>query len=122
MKSISDEGKEDKRYPLQDFPEDIMARSGSDISQEDWLANGAQQRLKGDNDNSSYRMGELDEVIGDLHHIENTEIGLIALIGKVPVLLPEGLAGKLGGLVGKRIGILRYEGYHMRCLDGEKHA
>ena len=70
----------------------------------------------------AYRMAELDEVIGDLHSIERTEVGLLALIGQVSVLLPGELAGKLSGLVGKRIGILRYEGYHVRCLDGEKHA
>jgi hypothetical protein len=75
------------------------------------------------NTNELYRMVEFDEVLGDLHDIEETERGLIALISKVPVLLPEELAGKLQGLVGKRIGILRLNGYHIRCLDKEEvHA
>jgi hypothetical protein len=64
-----------------------------------------------------YRLSELEEVLGDLDSVENTEIGLVALISKISVLLPEELAGKLQGLVGKRIGILRLDGYHVRCLD-----
>ena len=71
----------------------------------------------------TYRLSELEEVHGELHGIEITEIGLIALIGKIKVLLPEELFGKLQGLVGKRIGILRLDGYHIRCLDKEEvHA
>jgi len=35
------------------------------------------------------------------------------------VLLPEELAGKLQAFVGKRIGILRLDGYHVRCFDKE---
>jgi hypothetical protein len=35
------------------------------------------------------------------------------------VLLPEELAEKLQALVGKRIGILRLDGYHVRCFDEE---
>jgi hypothetical protein len=44
------------------------------------------------------RLLELEEVLGDLRSIEITEIGLIAVIGKVSVLLPEELAGRLQGL------------------------
>ena len=65
------------------------------------------------------RLSELEEVLGELLSVENTEIGLIAVIGKVSVLLPEELAGSLQGLVGKRIGILRLDGYHLRCFDKE---
>ena len=65
------------------------------------------------------RLSELEEVLGELHSVENTEIGLIAVIGKVSVLLPEELAGKLRGMVGRRIGILRLDGYHVRCFDKE---
>ena len=64
-----------------------------------------------------YRMAELDEVFGPLHRIQETEYGVVAFIGKVSVLLPKELAWKLQGLVGKRTGILRLSGYHVRCLD-----
>jgi hypothetical protein len=67
----------------------------------------------------AYRLSELEEVLGELHSIEITEIGLIAVIGKITVLLPEELADKLQGLVGRRIGILRLDGYHVHCLDKE---
>jgi hypothetical protein len=66
------------------------------------------------------RLSELEEVLGDLHSIEATEFGLVALIGKVHVLLPEELAEKLQGFIGKRVGVLRLDGYHLRCLDGKK--
>lgn len=65
----------------------------------------------------AYRMSELDEVLGDLHAVEEADGGCQALIGKIPVVLPSELAGKLEGLVGKRIGILRLDGYHVRCLE-----
>ena len=67
--------------------------------------------------NAPYHMSELDEVLGSLNSVEKTEIGLVAQISKISVLLPEELAGKLQGLVGRRIGILRLDGYHVRCLD-----
>ena len=66
-----------------------------------------------------HRLSELEEVVGDLNSFENTEIGLVAVIGKISVLLPEELAEKLQGLVGHRIGILRLDGYHVRGLDEE---
>ena len=71
----------------------------------------------------AHRLSELEEVLGELLSVKNTEIGLVAQISKVSVLLPEELFGKLQGLVGKRIGILRLDGYHIRCLDKEEvHA
>jgi hypothetical protein len=67
----------------------------------------------------AYRLSELEEVLGELHSVENTEIGMIAIIGKISVLLPEDLAEDLMGLIGKRIGILRLDGYRVRCVDRE---
>jgi len=64
-----------------------------------------------------YRMKELDEVLGDLHHIEEIEGGCLALIGKISVLLPPELAGKLHGLVGCRVGVLRLDGFHVCNLN-----
>jgi hypothetical protein len=66
--------------------------------------------------NEAYRQSELEEVLGELHSIENKEMGLIADIGNISVHLPEELAGKLQGLIGKKIGILRLGGYHLRCV------
>ena len=65
----------------------------------------------------AYRLSELEEVLGPLHSVENTEMGMIAIIDKISVLLPEDLAENLMGLIGKRIGILRLDGYRVRCLD-----
>ena len=65
----------------------------------------------------AYRLSELEEVLGDLHHIEETEDGCLALIGKISVLLPPELAGKLHGLVGCRVGVLRLDGFHVRNLN-----
>ena len=70
-----------------------------------------------------YRLSELEEVLGDLHGVKNTEIGLVAQISRISVLLPEELDVKLKGLVGQRVGLLRLDGYHVRCLDKEEvHA
>jgi hypothetical protein len=67
----------------------------------------------------AYRLSELEEVLGDLHSVEIEELGLVAVIGKITVLLPVELAEKLRALIGKRIGILRLDGYHVRCFDEE---
>jgi hypothetical protein len=66
-----------------------------------------------------HRLSELEEVLGNLRSIEITEIGLIAVIGKVSVLLPDAdeLVGKLQGLIGRRVDLLRLEGYHLLCID-----
>jgi hypothetical protein len=69
----------------------------------------------------AYGLSELEEVLGELHSVEIEELGLVAVIGKITVLLPEELAEKLQALVGKRIGILRLDGYHVRCLEA-KHG
>ena len=77
----------------------------------------ADQAIKLSRPNETYRLSELEEVLGELHGVENTEIGLVAQISKISVLLPEELAGKLRGLKGSRIGILRLDGYHVRVLE-----
>lgn len=67
-----------------------------------------------------YRLYELDEVRGPLNHIEDTNEGLLALIGQVPVLLPPELIDRLQGCVGRKIGILRAadQDYRIKFLDG----
>jgi len=66
--------------------------------------------------NKVYRQAELEEVVGDLYSIEVTDLGLIAVIGKISVWLPEDLEEKLNGWIGRRVGVLRLDGYHLRCL------
>jgi hypothetical protein len=67
------------------------------------------------------RLEELEEVLGDLHSADVNDIGLIAVIGRISVWLPNELEENLKGLVGQRVGILRLDGYHIRCLR-EKNA
>lgn len=66
----------------------------------------------------TYRMRELDEVLGPLNGLEEADGWLLALIGKIPVLLPLELQDCLQSLLGKRIGVLRLDGYRVRCIDG----
>lgn len=64
----------------------------------------------------AHRMEELEDVLGELHSIEEGYGWIIALIGKIPVFLPEEMAARLKELVGRRIEVLRYEGYRLRVL------
>jgi hypothetical protein len=63
-----------------------------------------------------YHMSELDEVLGLLNGIEEFESGIVALIGRIPVYPPLELSEKLQGLIGRRVGVLRLEGYLVRAL------
>jgi len=67
-----------------------------------------------------YHMRELDEVRGQLHHVEMIDAGLLALIGKIPVLLPPELIGRLQGCIGRKIGILRANDhdYRLKVIEG----
>ena len=67
-----------------------------------------------------YRMRELDEVLGPLNSLEEDNGWLLALIGKIPVLLPMELQDRLQSLLGKRIGVLRLNGYRVRCIDDRR--
>lgn len=71
----------------------------------------------------AYRQSEFEEIIGELYSTETTEIGIIAIIGNIKkVWLPDELDTQLKGLIGQRIGILRLEGYHVRCLGEGNRA
>lgn len=61
-------------------------------------------------------MSELDEVLGILNEIEEFEGGIVALIGKIPVYLSSEFIVKLQGLMGRRVGVLRLEGYRVRAF------
>jgi hypothetical protein len=63
-----------------------------------------------------YHMNELDEFVGELHNIEEMEGRLLALIGRIPVVLPEEMESRLKELLGKRIGILKLSGYRVRVI------
>ena len=67
-----------------------------------------------------YRMRELDEILGPLKSLEEANGWLLALIGKIPVLLPMELQDRLQSLLGKRIGVLRLDGYRVRCIDDRR--
>lgn len=68
----------------------------------------------------AHRLSELEEVLGDLHRVEKTDGGCLALIGRILVLLPPEMAEKLQALVGKRIGVLRLDGYRLRCMESAR--
>jgi hypothetical protein len=71
--------------------------------------------------NESFHMGDLDEVRGDLFHVEEADGGCLALIGKIPVLLPPEMISRLAGLVGKRIGVLRVDqSYRLKVIEGRR--
>jgi hypothetical protein len=64
----------------------------------------------------TYHMSELDEVLGPLYSIEEFEGGIVALIGRIHVYLPSELSEKLQGLIGRRVGVLRLDGYRVRAF------
>ncbi len=59
---------------------------------------------------------ELEEVLGDLQGIEEHSGWAIAQIGKISVLLPAEMAPRLKELLGRRIGVLRCEGYRLKAM------
>jgi hypothetical protein len=63
-----------------------------------------------------YIMRNLDEVRGQLYRIEEADGNLLVLVGEISVILPMELASKLKELQGKKIGILRLDGYRLRAL------
>lgn len=110
-------------HPLKTFAslnEDEITESSLNINGTGFLEKkgilfGYSNSFEGKNYESFYRMRELDEVLGPLHHVENSpHDGCLALIGKIPVLLPSEIFGELQKLIGRKIGILRLDGYHIR--------
>jgi hypothetical protein len=69
------------------------------------------------------RLQEPEEVWGVLYSIESCpDGGIIAIIGKISIWLPQALQSRLQGLQGRKIAILRLDGYHVRNLDGVEHV
>jgi len=68
----------------------------------------------------AYLPHEYGEILGVLHQINAPMDGVIvALIGEIPMILPSELDARLHEFIGRKIGILRLDGYHLRCLDDE---
>ena len=58
-------------------------------------------------DHTVYFLKNLEDVVGDLSEVSSVDGHPIAVVGNIAVAVPEELTGKLQGLVGERIGILR---------------
>jgi hypothetical protein len=74
-------------------------------------------------DGQPYRMRPWDEVLGQALGVEEHDDYCLALIGKIPVILPQEMAAKLEKTRGHRIGVLRTDfDYRLRVLEAEAHA
>ena len=70
-----------------------------------------------------YHMRPWDEVLGPALGVEEHEDHCLALIGKIPVILPPRMAARLTEAKGKRVGVLRTDfDYRLRVLEAEDHA
>jgi len=70
-------------------------------------------------DNKPYYLQPWDEVLGPAISIEECEGHCLALIGKIPVLLPQEMSARLSEVKGQRIGILRTDNdYRLRVIEG----
>lgn len=70
-----------------------------------------------------YHMRPWDEVLGPALGVEEYDGHCLALIGKIPVILPQEMATRLGEAKGQRVGILRTDNdYRMRILEAEDRA
>ena len=70
-----------------------------------------------------YHMRPWDEVLGPALGVEEHDGQCLALIGKIPVILPQEMAAKLAEAKGQRVGVLRTDfDYRLRVLEAEAHA
>jgi hypothetical protein len=59
-----------------------------------------------------------DEVQGPVHEVEEQDGHCLALIGKIPVILPHEMAARIRAVTGQKIGLLRTEqDYRLRVCD-----
>lgn len=71
-------------------------------------------------DRQPYHMRPWDEVLGPAHEVEEHDDHCLALIGKIPVILPQELAARLTEAKGQRVGVLRTDiDYRFRLIQGE---
>jgi hypothetical protein len=72
-------------------------------------------------DGQPYHMRPWDEVLGPALEVEEYDGHCIALIGKIPVILPKEMAAKLREAIGQRVGILRTDSdYRFRIITAKK--
>ena len=71
-----------------------------------------------------YHMRPWDEVLGLALGVEEKDGHCLALVGKIPVILPKDMAARLTEAKGQRIGILRTDcDYRFRLIqEGTKDA
>lgn len=68
-----------------------------------------------------YYMRPWDEVLGPALEVAEHDDHCLALIGKIPVILPQELAARLTEAKGQRVGILRTDNdYRLRLIQGEQ--
>lgn len=65
---------------------------------------------------------ELGEGRGELLRVHELDGFCIAIFSWGGISLPGEFAARLRGLVGRKVGILHLDGYHIRDLDGEGHG
>jgi hypothetical protein len=64
-----------------------------------------------------------EEVLGPVHSVEEVDGQCLALIGKIPVILPQELACRLSEAKGQRVGVLRTDNdYRLRVITPTNHA
>lgn len=63
------------------------------------------------------RLGELEEAVGTLLQVTELDGFTVAVFSWGAVSLPSELAGKLQGLIGHRVGVIRLDGYRVRALE-----
>lgn len=68
-------------------------------------------------DGQPYHMRPWEEVLGPIHKIEEDDGHCLALIGKIPVILPQEMAARLIEAKGQRVGVLRTDSdYRFRVI------
>jgi hypothetical protein len=69
------------------------------------------------------RLAELDEALDILDGIDDlSDDGIVARFRFGSIWLPEELGSELRALVGKKVGVLRLDGYRVRCLNGGNNS
>jgi hypothetical protein len=70
-----------------------------------------------DMSNEPRRLEELEEAVGTLLQVTELDGFVVAVFTWGAVSLPEELGPQLRELQGRRISVLRFGGYRVRCLD-----
>lgn len=63
----------------------------------------------------AHRLNELEEACGKLLRVSKVDGFTIAVFAWGEIALPADMAGKLSELVGRRVGIIRLDGYRVRA-------